>query len=322
MGTAALPAIVDRATWQAERDALLVREKAHTREGDAIAAARRRLPMVEVDPTITLIGPDGPVTLLEVFEGRRQLIAYFHMWHAGQPAAGQCEGCTFYNGQVRELSYLHSRDVTYATFCQGPYDESVRYRDFMGWDVPWYSAAGLRRRAAGRAWVRMLVCYLRDGDRVFETYWTTGRGFEVMAPTYGLLDMTSYGRQETWEDSPTGWPQRWGARTGEQIPHRRSSDRPVVPTGRRTLRRPHRCRTLTPRPTAARFLGGTGRGQTGRRWGDSTRRRRTRLDSAISAAARISACSGLRSVLIRIGQPSGSAAPMSSAVRWMYTSPR
>jgi hypothetical protein len=135
----ALPAVVDRATWQAELDALRVREKAHTRDGDAIAAARRRLPIVEVDPAITLSGPHGPVTLLEVFEGRRQLIAYFHMWYTGKPAEAQCEGCTFYNGQVRELSYLHSRDVTYATFCQGPFNESVRYRDFMGWDVPWYS---------------------------------------------------------------------------------------------------------------------------------------------------------------------------------------
>jgi predicted dithiol-disulfide oxidoreductase (DUF899 family) len=136
MDTAGVPVVIDRIAWQAELDALLVREKAHTHEGDAIAAARRRLPMVEVDATTTLIGPLGPVTLLDVFEGRSQLIAYFHMWHADQPAATQCEGCTFYNGQVRELSYLHSRGVTYATFCQGPYKESVRYRDFMGWDVP------------------------------------------------------------------------------------------------------------------------------------------------------------------------------------------
>ena len=128
-----------------------VREKAHTHEGDAIAAARRRLPMVEVDAAIPLTGPDGPVTLLETFEGRRQLIAYYHMWYTGQPAEAQCEGCTFYNGQVRELAYLHSRDVTYATFCQGPYEESVRYRDFMGWDVPWYSAQDSADSAARRA---------------------------------------------------------------------------------------------------------------------------------------------------------------------------
>src|SRR5260370_620298 len=144
LDTSALPAVVDRATWQAELDTLLVREKAHTRAGDAIAAARRLLPMVEVDPTITLIGPHGPVPLLEVFEGRRQLIVYFHMWHTGQPAEAQCEGCTFCNGQVRELSYLHSRDVTYATFCEGPYEESVRYRDAHGLGRPMVLGARLR----------------------------------------------------------------------------------------------------------------------------------------------------------------------------------
>jgi predicted dithiol-disulfide oxidoreductase (DUF899 family) len=97
------PVVVDRATFQAELDALRVREKAHTHQGDAIAAARRRLPMLEVDSTLALIGPHGPVTLLDVFEGRRQLIAYYFMWYAGRPAAKQCEGCTLYNGQVREL---------------------------------------------------------------------------------------------------------------------------------------------------------------------------------------------------------------------------
>jgi predicted dithiol-disulfide oxidoreductase (DUF899 family) len=214
--TPGVPVVVDRASWQAGLDALLVREKAHTREGDAIAAARRRLPMVEVDPAITLTGPHGPVTLLEVFEGRRQLIAYFHMWHVGRPAAAQCEGCTFFTGQLRELSYLHSRDVTYATFCQGPYDESVRYRDFMGWDVPWYSAQDSADLLLAGRWFGMLVCYLRDGDRVFETYWGSGRGTEAMAPSYGLLDMAVYGRQEAWEDSPAGWPQRW-ENTGEQF---------------------------------------------------------------------------------------------------------
>jgi predicted dithiol-disulfide oxidoreductase (DUF899 family) len=205
----ALPAVVDRATWQTQIDALRVREKAHTLEGDAIAAARRRLPMVEIDPAIMLIGPDGPIPLLQVFEGRRLLIAYFHMWFIGLPAAEQCEGCTFFNGQVRELSYLHSRDITYATFCQGPYDESVRYRDFLNWDVPWYSVQGSADELlAGRAFaVGPLICYLRDGDRVFETYWTRGRGLEIMTPSYGLMDHTVHGRQEVWEDSPAGWPQ-------------------------------------------------------------------------------------------------------------------
>ena len=130
------PKIVDRSTFQAELDALRIREKAHTREGDAIAAARRGLPMVEVDAATPLIGANGRVTLLDVFDGRRMLVAYYFMWHAGRPAPEQCEGCTFYTSQVRELSFMHSRDVTYATFCQGPYEESVRYRNFMGWRMP------------------------------------------------------------------------------------------------------------------------------------------------------------------------------------------
>jgi predicted dithiol-disulfide oxidoreductase (DUF899 family) len=227
--TPALPAVVDRAAWQAELDALRVREKAHTREGDTIAAARRRLPMVEVDASARLIGERGPVTLVDTFEGRRQLVAYYHMWYPGQPAEAQCEGCTLYNSQVRELSYLHSRDVTYATFCQGPYDESVRYRDFLGLPMPWYSVQdSAEALLAGRRVNRFyLVSYVRDGDRVFETYWTTGRGVELMAPTYRLLDVTVYGRQETWEDSPAGWPQTWGRDTANPNPYR-TNGRPIA----------------------------------------------------------------------------------------------
>jgi predicted dithiol-disulfide oxidoreductase (DUF899 family) len=203
-----LPLIVDRAAWQAELDDLRTREKAHMRAGDAIAAARRKLPIVEVDPTIALIGPQGPVTLLDAFDGRQQLIAYYFMWSTGKPAAEQCEGCTRYTSHIGELSYLHDRDITYATFCQGPYDESVRYRDFMGWTMPWYSAQpSLDTLLTGRR-IGMfhLVCYLRDSDRVFETYWTNGRGAEAMDYSYALMDLTVYGRQEGWEDSPANWP--------------------------------------------------------------------------------------------------------------------
>jgi predicted dithiol-disulfide oxidoreductase (DUF899 family) len=206
-----LPPAVDRAAFQAELDALRIREKAHTREGDAIAAARRRLPMVEIDAGIPLAGADGQVTLLEAFEGRRQLIAYYFMWHPGHPAAEQCEGCTWCASQVAELSYLHSRDITYAVFCQGPYDQSARYRDFMGWDMPWYSAQDSLATLLAppkRPGMMHLVCYLRDGGRVFETYWTTLRGVETMDNSYALMDLTVYGRQERWEDSPPGWPQQ------------------------------------------------------------------------------------------------------------------
>lgn len=207
---AARPDVVDRATYQAQVDALRVREKAHTREGDAIAAARRKLPMVKVDAMTPLIGDKGVVTLLEAFEGRRLLIAYYFMWYPGRPASKQCQGCTFFTSQVREVSTLHAKDVTYATFCQGPYDESARYRDFMGWELPWYSPpeASLNTLLAGRpARTMYLICYLRQGSEVFETYWTTRRGVEAMDNNYHLLDLTVYGRQQEWEDSPAGWLQ-------------------------------------------------------------------------------------------------------------------
>jgi hypothetical protein len=142
VGTAAdaasrdLPAIVDPATYEAGIQALRMREKAHTREGDAIAAARRRLAMVEVEvevePTVEVTGPAGPVSLLDAFEGRRQLIAYYFMWHPGHPAAEQCQGCTWVTTQVAELAYLHSRSITFAVFCQGPYEESRRYPRLHG----------------------------------------------------------------------------------------------------------------------------------------------------------------------------------------------
>ena len=213
----ALPASVDRATFQAELDDLRIREKAHTAESDAIAAARRRLPVVEVDAGSALIGPHGAVSLLDAFEGRRQLVAYYFMWFPGRPAAEQCEGCTWNNSQVAELSYLRSRDITYAVLCQGPYDESIRYHDFMGWEMPWYSAQlSLDTLLVGRRIGPMyVVCYLRHGDRVFETYWTTGRGVEAVDLNYELMDLTVYGRQELWEDSPPGWPQRWTVDHGD-----------------------------------------------------------------------------------------------------------
>jgi predicted dithiol-disulfide oxidoreductase (DUF899 family) len=208
-GTSALPKIVNRELFQKELDALRIREKAHTHEGDAIAAARRRLPMVEMDGATPLIGACGKATLLDAFEARRMLIAYYFMWRPGKPAPEQCEGCTWVTSQVRELSYVHSRDVTFAVFCKGPYPESARYRDFMGWEMPWYSALdSLNALLVGREKSMMyLICYLRQGSKVFETYWTTVRGVEAMDNNYRLLDLTVYGREETWEDSPPGWPQ-------------------------------------------------------------------------------------------------------------------
>ncbi len=236
-----MPATVDRATFEAEIDAVRVREKAHIREGDAIAAARRRLPMVEVDADLELIGPDGPLTLLDAFEGRRQLIAYYFMWHPGHPAPEQCEGCTWCTTQVEELSYLHSRDITYAVFCQGPFDESIRYHDFMGWEMPWYSALpSLDALLVGRHVGMMhLVCYLRDGDRVFETYWTTRRGVEAM--DYSLRADGPHGVRAS--GTVGGLAAGMAAAVeGRRFQHaaRRTPHRPVVAARGGTFRRPHR----------------------------------------------------------------------------------
>ncbi|MEV0386796.1 DUF899 family protein [Nonomuraea sp. NPDC050643] len=170
IGVAAKPPVADRAAFQAELDRLRTREKAHTREGDAIAAARR-LPMVQIDPRTPLTGADGTVPLIDLFAGRSQLIAYFHMWHPGRPAAQQCEGCTFSTSHVTEPAYLHSRDVGYAVLAEGSYEEASRYRDFMGYPVPWYAVPqdSVDRLVAGRHF-GILACYLRDGDQVYETY--------------------------------------------------------------------------------------------------------------------------------------------------------
>lgn len=146
------------------------------------------------------------MTLLDAFEGRRQLIAYYFMWFAGRPAAEQCEGCTLYTSQVREFSFLHSRDVTYATFCQGPYEEGARYRKFMGWEMPWYSAQdSLDTLLVGRRVGLMhIVCYLRQGSKVFETYWTTRRGVEALDNNNHLPDLTVYGRRSRGRTRRTG----------------------------------------------------------------------------------------------------------------------
>lgn len=219
------PGVVDRLAYQAEIDALRKREKAHTREGDAISAARRRLPMVEVGGSAKLFGPDGPTTLLAAFEGRQLLIAYYFMWHEGETAADQCEGCTHFTTQIRALSHLHVRGVSYATIYQRPPGPPDRYHRFMDWEMPHYTAPRETLEALlgdRRIGMMHLVCYLRQGERVFETYWTWRRGVEAMDNTYRLLDLTLYGRQEPWEDSPPGWPQ---PREGGQ--NMREGERPI-----------------------------------------------------------------------------------------------
>ncbi|MGK5553442.1 DUF899 domain-containing protein [Actinomadura kijaniata] len=198
------PPIVDLATWQAARDELLVREKAHTREGDAIAAARRRLPMVEFDGTVEVVGPDGPVPFLDLFQGRDELVVYKHMWYDGAPHQGQCEGCTNAAWHLKDAVYLNARGVSFAIVTTGRWDEVASFVEFMGYTQPWYSVRGVDEPVGGD--MGYTTCYLRDGDRTFLTYSTTGRGNEPFNGTFALLDVTPYGRGEAWEDKPEGWP--------------------------------------------------------------------------------------------------------------------
>ncbi|MFC9603452.1 DUF899 family protein [Streptomyces niveus] len=199
------PPVVDLATWQAARDELLIREKAHTHEGDAIAAARRRLPMVEFDGTVEVVGPGGPVPFIDLFQGRDELVVYKHMWHDGAPHQGQCEGCTVTAWHMKDAAYLNARGVSYAVLTTGPWDEVAPYVEFMGYTEPWYSVRGVDGPAGGH--MGYVTSYLRDGDRVFLTYSTTGRGNEPVAGSFALLDMTPYGRGEAWEDNPEGRPE-------------------------------------------------------------------------------------------------------------------
>lgn len=228
----ATPAVVDRATWQQARAELLAREKAHTRAGDQLAAARRRLPMTRMGP-VTVVGAAGPVPLHEVFEGRRQLLVYHFMWKRGAPHEKQCPGCTHtqvaMNDAVR--AYLAARDVAYAVFSHGPWHELAALRDFMGWTMPWYSTLDSGAALPATRDGGDLRCYLREGDAIYQTYETTQRGAEAMLPTLQLLDLTVYGRQETWEDSPPGWPQpdeagHWWWQNGRPIAQWTRTDTP------------------------------------------------------------------------------------------------
>ncbi len=206
--TTPAPTVTDHDEFERALLELRKREKAHTREGDAIAAARRRLPMTEVPPDTTVIGPDGPVPFGDVFEGRDELVVYSHMFYDGKPWEWQCEGCTRNSWPMQDAAdaaYLNANAITFAILGDGPYEEIAAFRDFMGSTAPWYSNAHLDDPTVGVA--GRISCYLRREDKIYLTYWTTGRGDEVMSPLFGLLDMTAYGRREEREDSHEGWPQ-------------------------------------------------------------------------------------------------------------------
>lgn len=203
-----LPPVVDAETWRRELDELRVREKAATRELDAIAAQRRRLPMVEL-PDYTLVGAEGPVRLPDIFDGRSQLIVYNRMWSDG--SEWQCPGCTGFTSQFTRLDVLERYyDARFVIVTNGPIEEALAYRERVGNRMQWYSSAdstfGADVDAPPNAGFGVNV-FLRDGDTVYRTWHTDGRGTERLSYLQGLVDLLPYGRQEQWQDVPEGWPQ-------------------------------------------------------------------------------------------------------------------
>jgi predicted dithiol-disulfide oxidoreductase (DUF899 family) len=213
-----LPPVVSPTEWQAARQALLAKEKEATRARDALAAERRRLPMVRIDKDYVLEGPNGEARLLDLFEGRRQLLLYHFMFGPNQDEG--CDGCSMFVDQVGHLAHLHARDTSFALVSRASFVKIEAYRKRMGWSIPWFSSLdsdfnvdfGVSPETPqpteyqdGESFG--LSVFLRDGDEVFRTYFTSGRGVEALGSVWTFLDLTPLGRQEEWEDSPAGYPQ-------------------------------------------------------------------------------------------------------------------
>ncbi len=209
-----LPKIVSREEWQRARNQLLVKEKAATKARDAHSAERRRLPMVRIEMDYVFEGPGGKVRLLDLFEGRRQLIVYHFMFAPGVdgwPTAG-CPGCSMVVDHLGPLEHLYARDTSLVLVSLGPLANLDAYKKRMGWKVPWFSSAGTNFNAdfglsTEEGETFGLSVFLCDGDVVYHTYFTTARALEAVDTNFTLLDWTPFGRQEIWEDSPPGWPQ-------------------------------------------------------------------------------------------------------------------
>ncbi|AZM52648.1 DUF899 domain-containing protein [Streptomyces sp. WAC 01529] len=213
-----LPDIVTREEWLVAREELLAEEKAATRARDALNAARRRLPMVEVDKEYYFDGSDGKATLLDLFDGRDQLIVYHFMfapeWDAG------CRSCSAFLDQIGHLAHLRARGTNFVAVSRAPYTALLAFKARMGWTVPWFSTNGgdfnhdfgASSTEEPRD-VPAINCFLRDGDRVYHTYGTFARGLDGIGSTTSLLDLTALGRQEEWE-RPAGRASALGAPAG------------------------------------------------------------------------------------------------------------
>jgi predicted dithiol-disulfide oxidoreductase (DUF899 family) len=204
-----MPPIVSPQEWDSAREELLVKEKELTRARDALAAERRRMPRMAVKEGYRFEGPDGPASLLDLFEGRRQLIVYRYFYEpgvAGWPDSG-CRGCSMVADQVAHLAHLNSRDTTLAFVSRAPQANIARWKARMGWEIPWYTLTDDFDTDFGVEEWHGTNAFLRDDDQIFRTYFIDKRGDEVMGGTWSYLDITALGRQEQWEDSPEGYPQ-------------------------------------------------------------------------------------------------------------------
>ena len=218
-----LPPIVSSSEWEAARAQLLVKEKELTRARDALAAQRRRMPRMAVEKAYRFESPDGPVGLLDLFDGRRQLIVYrffFEPGVDGWPERG-CGGCSFLADQVAHLAHLNARDTTLAFVSRAPQPDIERWKARMGWQMPWYTLTDDFDADFGVDEWHGTNAFYRDGDRVFRTYFVNHRGDEALGSTWSYLDLTALGRQEDWEDSPAGHPQTraydWWRRHDEYV---------------------------------------------------------------------------------------------------------
>jgi predicted dithiol-disulfide oxidoreductase (DUF899 family) len=205
-----LPIVVSQAEWQADRARLLVKEKAATRALDELAAERRKLPMVRIEKDYAFEGLDGNLTLLELFDGRHQLIVYHFMFAPGDKEG--CEGCSMFVDNLGHLAHLQARDTSFTLVSRAPLAEIIPFRQRMGWSLPWVSSFGSDFNndfavTIGDRETFGLSVFLRDGESVFRTYFTSGRGVEALSSNWALLDLTPLGRQEEWEESPEGTPQ-------------------------------------------------------------------------------------------------------------------
>jgi predicted dithiol-disulfide oxidoreductase (DUF899 family) len=212
-----LPRIASAAEWQKAHEQLLAKEKAATRARDALAAERRRQPMTPVEKDYVFDGINGPVRLTDLFEGRSQLIVYHFMFAPevhGWPEAG-CEGCSMFTDNIGQfaLTHLAQRDVMFSLVSRGSLPNLLAYQKRMEWTAPWVSSAGNSfNKDFGMTTDEGhehhgLSVFLRDGQSVYRTYFTGARGVEALGASWTFLDLLPYGRQETWEDSPAGYPQ-------------------------------------------------------------------------------------------------------------------